>query len=287
MIKWHKYYIDPAQRGKIFLPIDQDFQDHANAIGLFHSDEACKSKSDFFKKYFWGYHEGRLENYDKFLRQHLKIESEILSVAGGRCANELYLLENGYKVVCSDLQASEVVAKTKEIFPNFSFLELDVLKGGMDRQFDAVISLSLIYLFNERDLIIFFRNVSKLLKPGGQFILDSAGSPDNFYSHLIHEVLLKYEARLRWVFKSILDRKRLGFVIKHHGYRRTDAEIIECAKQEGFALLDQQNYNFLTEFRRSGLLRRIIKMGSFMEKMFENFGKKIPYVRMFNFQKIS
>jgi len=180
-----------------------------------------------------------------------------------------------------------VVTEIQELFPNFKFLEFDVLQGGIDRKFDAVISLSLIYLFDERDLKLFFRNVNNLLKPGGQFILDSAGSPDKFLAYLIHEVLLKYEARLRWLLKSVLTRKRLGFVVKHHGYRWTDAEIVACAEQEGFALLEQQNYNFLTEFRRSCLLRRLIKMGPCMEKIFENIGRKIPYVRMFNLKKIS
>jgi hypothetical protein len=95
MIKWTKYYVDPTRQGRINLPIDFDFQEHADAMGGYRIDPACRSKPDFFNKYFWDYHEGRLENYDKFLRKHLRKESEILSVAGGRCANEIYLLEDG------------------------------------------------------------------------------------------------------------------------------------------------------------------------------------------------
>ena len=146
--------------------------------------------------------------------------------------------------------------------------------------------LSLIYLFDQKDLKNFFRNVQKILKPGGLLILDSAGSPDNNLSYLIHDILLKIETILKWLVKAIINKTRYGFVIKHHGYRRTDKEIIECAKQYGFELIDKQNYAFLTEFRRSYFFNRMIKSGSTVEKIFNSIGKNIPYIRMFCFRRV-
>lgn len=287
MKKWYKYFVDPTQNGKIYLPLDQDFEEHAQTIGGYGSDSACRNKSDFFNKYFWGYHDGRLECYDDFLRHHLSKDEEILSIASGRCANELYLLEDGYRIVCSDLQASEANNEAKNLFGHYEFLELNILEDEPAKQYDAVICLSLIYLFNQGELDIFFRKVNNLLKPGGRMLLDSAGSSDNLCSYLIHDVLLKYEAKMKWMVKSLLNRKRLGFIVKHHGYHRTDTEIIITAWKNGFKLDDQMDYAFLTEFRRSGLLRRIIKSGNIIEKIFEKLGKNIPYIRMFNFKKIA
>ena len=287
MKKWYKYFIDPSQPGKIYLLLDQDFEEHAQAIGGYDSDPACRTKADFFDKYFRGYHDGRLECYDDFLRRHLSRDDETLSIASGRCANELYLMEDGYKIICSDLQVSEANNEAKNLFENYECVELDILKDEAVKHYDAVICLSLIYLFNQSELDLFFRKVNNMLKPQGRLLLDSAGSSDNFSSYVIHDVLLKYEAKMKWVVKSLLRKKRLGFMIKHHGYRRTDAEIIASAAKSGFKLVDQRDYAFLTEFRRSALLRRIIKIDNIIEKIFARLGENIPYIRMFNFQKIA
>ena len=91
---------------------------------------------------------------------------------------------------------------------------------------------------------------------------------------------------IKGIIKSFLAHRRYGFVVKHQGYRRTDREIIEYARQAGFKLVDQENYAFLTEFRRSYLLSRLIETSSVMEKMFNFLGKSIPYIRMFNFKKV-
>jgi SAM-dependent methyltransferase len=286
MREWYKYFIDPSQQGKVLLPLDQTFEDHAQAIGGYGSDPACLSKSDFFDEYFWGYHYGRLEYYDDFLRRYLSKNDQILSIASGRCANELYLLEDGYRIICSDLQLSEANKETQRLFGNYEFLEINILEDEIDRQFDAVICLSLIYLFNNNELDLFFRKVNNLLKPGGRLLLDSAGSPDNFLSYLILDILLKSEAEIKWAIKSLLSRKKLGFIIKHHGYRRTDAEIIASAAKSGFEMIGHGDYAFLNEFRRSSLLDRIIKSSSLAENIFEKLGKNIPYIRMFNFQKM-
>jgi len=187
MRKWYKYFLDPLRRGRIYLPIDSNFYDHEKAMGGYKADDAYLSKSTFFNKYFWGYHIiGRLGCYDNFLRKHLKKDKDILSIASGRCANELFLIEDGYKITCSDLKVFDSYKETKTLFPQFDFVEHDILNGPFFLKYDAVICLSLIYLFNEEKLLTFFRNVSDSLKTGGHLILDSAGSTDNLMSYLIH-----------------------------------------------------------------------------------------------------
>jgi hypothetical protein len=104
MRTWYKYYLDPNCSGINHVSRDHKFEHHERAIGGYHPDGAYGSKTTFFGKYFHNYHRGRLEYYDLFLRKHLKKGDRILSIASGRCANELYLSEEDYHIICSGLK---------------------------------------------------------------------------------------------------------------------------------------------------------------------------------------
>jgi len=285
MRKWYKFFRDSRYKGKIYLPIDSNFKEHEKTMGGYGSDDAYRSKESFFNKYFWNYHYGRLECYDNFLRKSLKKNENIISIASGRCANELYLMENGFSVTCSDLEFFEAYAETKSLFPGFNFITHDILSGPLKQKYDVVICLSLIYLFDEYELSLFFRNVFDSLDNEGRLILDFGGSPDNFMSYMLHDVFLKYETKMARLLKFLLTGKWQGFVIKHHGYRRSDNEIIAAAQKSGFELLAQENYAFVTEFRRSYIFNKLVKPASFVEKVFGIIGRSIPYIRMGHFRK--
>ena len=256
-------------------------------MGGYQADEAYNSQADFFKKYFFGYHLNRLEAYDQFLRRRLQRAHEVFSIGSGRCANELFLLEDGYQITCSDINTWGAYEKTKALFPRFTHRQCDILAGPLPRPYDAIVSLSLIYLFDERELRMFFNNVSKSLHIGGHLILDSAGSPDNVLAYLIHEKLLKYETVLLQLAKGIVNGRRDGWIKKHHGYRRTDREITEFARHCGLELRYQENYGFTIEFKRSRLLDKLITRHSSMERMFGWIGRSVPYIRMYDFEKVS
>ena len=69
-------------------------------MGGYESGESYyENKKYFFNNYYYGYHFKRLEYYDMFIREKINREDSILSIASGRCANELRLLEEGYNVV--------------------------------------------------------------------------------------------------------------------------------------------------------------------------------------------
>lgn len=287
MRKWYKYYIDLNTSGKIFVGIGRDFAYFEKDIGGYQSDEAYQNKNSLFQKYFFGYHLGRLEYYDRFLRKNLKNDQSILSIASGRCVNELLLINDGYKIICSDLKTPDGNKQIKILFPQFEFIEHDILNGPTKKKFDAIICLSLIYLFDEKDLLKFFKNISDSLVTGGSLLLDSAGSSDNVLSYLIHDIILKYETMGIRLARFLLARKLPAFVTKHHGYRRTDSEIIDSAEKFALKLAYKENYAFLTEFRRSYFLNRFVKPNSSIEKIFSIIGRSIPYIRMFNFKKIT
>jgi SAM-dependent methyltransferase len=287
MRKWHKYFLDDSGAGVVYKKLGQNCDEYLSEAGKNSGCEAYENKEAFFRKYYFGYHGGRLEHYDDFLRKHLRKDHEILSVASGRCANELFLMGSGFKFICSDLDDFPFYSETKKLFPGFEYFKCNVLKTAVGKKFDCIVCLSLIYLFNREELDSFFTNISRSLKTKGVFILDSAGSPDNAFSSFIHDIVLKYEIMALRFLRYMVKQKRSGLVVRHHGYFRSDAEIIESANKAGLALREQKNYGELFEFRRSILFNKLIKSRSRIEPMFETLGKSIPYIRMFKFEKIA
>jgi len=287
MRKWFKYSLSQINDRLVTKSQDSSFSEHAEAMGGYEVDDAYNSKNAFFRKYYDHYHLGRLEDYDKFLRKHIDKKDRILSVASGRSANELRLLEDGYDISCTDLDLLPCYDDTLKLFPNYRFSILNILEKPADNQFDTVICLSLIYLFDEKQLDVFFKNISRSLTEHGYLLIDSAGSPDNLLSFLIHDVLLKIEVHIlkSLILLKSLGKKKFGITKKTHGYRRTNTEIIDIAKNNGFELIDLESYAFLTEFKRSRILLLIMKV-PFVKVVFRIIGKNVPYIRMFYFKKI-
>jgi SAM-dependent methyltransferase len=251
MRPWYKYELtEPGQPGGD-RGIDATFADHEKAMRGYRPDEAYRDREAFFQKYLREFQDGRLAFYDSFLKSHLAFGVRILSLGSGRCANELALLEKGYDVTCSDLERFEAYPQTKELFPRFVWEPLNILNGPAPSRYGAVISLSMIYLFDDAALDRFFQHCAQSLEDRGHLLLDSAGSPDNRLAWLILNVLLPLETQAKRLLFFMIGRGWRGIVRKHHGYRRTDQEIIEKARRQGFILVAQVPGAFLNEFRRS------------------------------------
>ncbi len=285
MRSWVKYQIDESTNKVIRLNQDSLFFEHANAMHYHKESELGEDKNDFFNKFYYNYHSGRLLNYNKFLKKHIKKSDRVLSIASGRSANELKLLEEGYNITCSDLETLPSYERAKNLFPEYNFFTLDILKQPAEDKFDCLVSLSLIYLFNDEQLDVFFSNLSKSCKENGALILDSAGSPDNLLSYLIHDILLKYETYMIRFLRNLFQKKKYGLSIQNFGYRHNNTEIIEIASRNGFKFIEQENFSFLIEFERSRILKKIIKI-NLVRRIFTVIGRRVPYTRMFLFKKM-
>lgn len=287
MRRWTKYSIIESASGATNIGRDSNFTEHSNAMGGYHDLDAYTDKNTFFNKWYFDVgHCGRLQNYDSFLRKHTKVSDEILSIASGRSANEAQLLLDGFNIVCSDLQELPGYERTKHLFPNYKFVSLNILNSPASRKYDGIISLSLIYLFDNLQLDIFFRNVSNSLPEGGYLILDSAGAPDNLTSRVLFDLLLKYETYLVRLIKLAKSgfSKNYAVCVKDFGYRHNDLEIQETAVRNGFKFMLQENYAFLSDFSRSRILRYLMKIPK-MKQLIALLGRNIPYTRMYLFQK--
>jgi len=283
---WYKYIIGYRKNAIDSANIDSSFSDHARGMGNYDPDGAYSGKKEFFRKYYYGFHYGRLQRYDDFMRRRLALPWRIFSIASGRCANELMLMEDGYDITCSDLEKIPALAVTQKLFPGLRFNCLDILKSCASGHYDAVLALSLIYLFSENELNTFFRNCSDSLRPGGCLILDSAGAPDNLPAFLWHDVCLRIESYIVRVLIWLRRGQLPSLTRKHFGYRRTSAEIISAARAAGFELVYQKDYVTSSEFRRSVFFNLLVRQGGLIDKVFVFFGKSFPYTRMFDFRKL-
>src|SRR5262249_54377035 len=155
------------------------------------------------------------------------------------CANELQLTETiGCDITCSDLKAPPCLAATMALFPSLTFVPINVLHDDPPGVYDTVLSLSLIYAFDNGQLDKFFAFAPSALKGSGRLLLDLAGSPDNLPSYMLHDIFLPAEAALVAAYRTVrhLEPHHVDHV--PHGYRRSLADVVAAAGRAGFRLVD-------------------------------------------------
>ena len=259
------------------------YEDFAKEMGGYGVDDSYQSKESFFHKYF----QGRYVDWDNYLRRNFHKDDEVLSIASGRCINELKLLNDGYSISCSDLKIVPSYDASIQLFGTFPFLVLDILREHPDKEYDGIICLGFGYSLNKDDLDKFFRNVNKGLSRGKCLFLDSGVGRENLFSLFWDVLYLPIEYKIfSFIYKLIGKRGKI-LVKSNHGFRRTDEEIVESARRSGFEFVSQEDFDFLDEFRRSILLTGIIKRSSTAQRIFSILGRWNPYIRMFKFKKIS
>lgn len=280
MRPWYKDRVVPPGGPPGPDGVAADYPAFADEMDGYAPDASYASREAFFRRHLYG----RFAAYDGFLRRHLRPEMEILSVASGRCVNELALLGDGYRVACSDLGRPPCADATLRLFPEWRFETLDILAGPAPRSYDAVVSLSLIYALGPGAFETFLRNVRETLRPGGLFLLDGAGAPDNLLARLVHDAWLPLEARWEawWMRREGVEATAER---RHFGWRRTDGEIVGAASTEGLRLFDRTEGEFTNEFERTAVYRRFVPAGSLRERVFRAAGRFAPYVRLFAFRR--
>lgn len=285
MRKWIKYFLASEKQGRVWEDKSTTAEDHERDMGGYLPDLSYGNKEDFFAKWYFNYHKGRIRTYNNFLVNHLDKKKKILSLASGRCAGELFLVDKGYSVTCSDLKELRMHGETRRLFPSFKFFTFNIFEPPLMEKYDAITAFSLIYLFDRNELKLFFENVASSLNDLGSLIMDGGSAPDNLGTLFIDEVVVRCETFLNYLALNILG-KRNFWVAKHQGFRWTDNEIVAVAREAGLELIATENNDFLSEFERSRLFRFLIKKSALAEKIFSIIGRKIPYIRLFNFKLI-
>jgi SAM-dependent methyltransferase len=221
--------------------------------------------------------------YDRYLLRHIRENETILSVASGRCANELQLMETiRCEITCSDLEAPPCLAATVALFPSLKFVPIDVLRNDPPGVYDTVLSLSLIYAFDDQQLERFFGFIRRALKPSGRLLLDLAGSPDNLPSFVLHDLFLPAETAVVAAYRTVRHGKSHRADRRPHGFRRSLADVVEIARRSNFVLADVHEDGFDIDLRRGVVLNRVastrLGLGLLMW-----IGRRMPYMRMAQF----
>ena len=276
MRKWFKYILNDENNQK-FFPRDKTFNEHKKSMGGYKTDRGYSSKEDFFQTFFYSGH-SRFKYYHNYLKQHLRREEDILSIGSGRCINELLLNEDGFNIICSDLD-QPCREETAKIFPNLRFVKYDVRTSHFKHNFDCIISLGVFHLFDEKELLTAFKNISGSLRSGGRLIFDPGGAEENLFTYILDEIVCKYETGLRQLLEKLVKHNRYVTAKKHHGYRSRDKEIILVAKEAGFTFHSLRCHDYGTEIERTILLSKLPK------KAINRVGKLAPYIRIFTFLK--
>jgi SAM-dependent methyltransferase len=254
-------------------------------MGGYHADDSYESVSRFLERHL--YSEPRLAEYDRFLRPRIGAGDSVLSIASGRCANEVALIQHiGCRVVCSDLAAPPCIDATRRLLPGFTFECLDVLSDAPPAQtHDVVVSLSLIYAFDDQDLRRMLEFCHGSLKPGGRLLLDLAGPPDNWASRVFHDVYLPVESWAVAGLLSLLRRRRYRVErFEAFGYRRTWGEVRELATACGFTAGPVWSAAYSLDFMRS-YVGRVLLARRLGRWMLDHAGRAMPYVRLVELTK--
>ena len=282
MRKWNKFFLFDSFKININLDRDRSFLDHERSMGGYEVNESYVNKISFLEKYF----DNRYQAYNIFLQKNLSKENKILSLGSGRCISELYLLDQGYDIVCSDLEVPDCYKKSKEIFKDFKYEKFNILNHSYDRKFNSIICFSMIYLLEKKELNIFFRNAWNTLDNEGFLIVDPGGAENNFLSFFFDTIYLPLENFLIF-FSSKFFNKKNFFFKKHQGYRFSNSELIKIARKNGFKFLKIEKKDFYQELRRSKIINYLIKKFPKIKNIFWIFGRFIPYIRIFKFVKIN
>ena len=94
---------------------------------------------------------GRFNYYNNFLNKNLDKE-KIISIASGRCINELVLINQGFDIDCSDLGIPKVIIFQK-IFKEFNFFKIDILNQHFHKKYQTALFY---YVFS----LEFFLNIT-------------------------------------------------------------------------------------------------------------------------------
>ena len=186
------------------------------------------------------------------LRSLLDRERSVIGLGSGCGEHEVLLFRAGYDVTASDVVDS-ALAPTRELFPGFRAIHLDIFDPPRELAFDDVLVTGLDSYFDSERARSIFGNAAQLLRPGGRLIF-ALRYHDNAATRVIDDVLVPATAAVRRL-RLRLAAAPLTLVRKQHGYRRTRAEIVSLAESAGYRLGRIRFAGFAFETTRIGLDR--------------------------------
>jgi SAM-dependent methyltransferase len=268
------------------VTMDSTFEDHKRSMHGYVCD-GYETRASFFQRHLDD--SPRATAYQHFLERHLPPGARVLSVASGRAANEMRLLERGYDVTCSDL-GPVCAEETRRLFPAYVFRRWNALADPVpDERFDGAMAMSFLYLLGPAELDEFFRRMHQILRPGGVLVLDPGGSADGGLANLWCDVCLPLEARivgpLQNLYRRLRGRPGVRVHTRHFGYRTRHEDVVAAASRAGLSLKGFESGDVETELSRSVIYTHVLRRVPLARRLCLAWGWRMPYLRLFAFVK--
>ena len=182
-----------------------------------------------------------------------------LGLGSGFGEHEFLLHEKGYNIVASDV-VPELAFKMNSLFKNFKIMTLDIFVDNVKTALQEhmhikniekfnLLDSGLLFYYNNEDAQFIFKKFYDALPTGCNLIFISRYR--DYPGAYMLEKLLYFEGHLKAFIK------RCGLITKHHGYRRTDNEIVEMAQKAGFILVKSSPLLNGYEVLRSSILSKL------------------------------
>ena len=261
MRNWFKYTLEDKKDKKYSTVLD------------FTSHQIKKDYSDL-DKFF------EFTNFNKDFSQYIfnylnkKLYGKNLSVGSGWGHLE-YHLSKKFDVTASDIN-DEYPKYNKKI----KYIIIDIIseKFKIDDKFDNVFAPGIIYLFDEKELNIFFNNIKKTLNNNGNFYLFFRSS-DGLFINFLDNYLLPLERLLKF-FLMKFKKQDLKIQKNHHGFRRYKHELEMIIRKNELEIISKENGLFQSEYNRS----KILKITG-INKLLSLF-KLHPYITIYHLKKL-
>src|SRR5271165_5494263 len=164
MHRWTKYSVIEG-RSQEACP------DHLEKMAGYNPGPEYASRQQFFDAHLFA--QPRCRAFAEYLNGRIGQSDNVLAVASGRCANELYIAQEiGCRIVCSDVREWPCISATRALFPELNFRTLDVLTATAPALFDVVLALALIWAFDDNEVRRFFSFARTALKVNGRLLLE-------------------------------------------------------------------------------------------------------------------
>jgi SAM-dependent methyltransferase len=272
MRTWSRYFV--------VEPSNPTPRDHFSKIGGYLVGDEYASKDQFFQKHIFG-HE-RIAAYNDYLLPLAHDLGRTLSLAAGRCANELYLTEKfGVDVLCSDIEEPPCIPATRGLFPYLKFQNIDVLNDAPVGQFDSVLVLGLTYAFNDDELDKLISYCGASLRSGGLLVFDLSAASNSVVGRLFNDFYLQAEAKVMAPLLSVKHGKKFIAERDQHGYRRSLRDV--QPRMPGFELLNYQERGMAADLSRSAVFSSLDARIGIAKNIGTVIASRMPFIRIGTF----
>jgi hypothetical protein len=215
-------------------------------------------------------------DFSKYIYDYLskKLYGNNLSIGSGWGHLE-YHLSHKFNITALDIN-NEYAKYNKKI----KYLITDIISKDFDLKFkyDNIFAPGIIYLFNEKELNVFFKNIKKIMLNNGNFYLFFR-SNDSLFINFLDNFILPFENIIKFFLKIIRNQK-VKIQKNLHGFRRYNKELEKVIVSNDLKIVLKKELMFQAEYNRSKILRLLC-----LNKILSLF-KLHPYITVYHLKKL-